>query len=207
MKGNIWSNLTNLIKWIFQWQNAERLKVIFEIIAIPLAGYWAYTVFIESDAPSLVPRSNLSTQINWLSKTSDECQGELKVDFHNIGKKSLEVGKVNLSSWYLAESARLEQSETLKLIDPIKMRESIPLLNQATDDLRFKYEPDVKLTNSFLFVVKRFPKKQILFEIGLWRKEDLEDEFPNWNFYNWDWVCGDNPYAIENIETTNKEQQ
>src|SRR5438477_8740795 len=81
----------------------EVVKTVLEIIAILVAGWWAYTRFRQGEAPSLMQRADLQGNLMWFKDSKDACQAEYEVEFRNIGKVSIEVGRVRISAWTLTE--------------------------------------------------------------------------------------------------------
>ena len=58
---------------------AARLKLILEILAIPVAAYWAFTRFEEGEKPGLEARVEFSSQLDWAEQpNSSECVAQLK---------------------------------------------------------------------------------------------------------------------------------
>lgn len=177
---------------------AEVVKTLLEIVAILVAGWWAYTRFRQEEAPSLVQRADLLGNLMWYSDSRNACQAEYEVEFHNIGKVSIEVGRVRISAWTLGESNDPGPTNEIRLLEPLKMRSGLPLVEQTTDSLVGIYAPDERSKNGFTFLVSRSLEKRVLFKIDLWRKEDVEKGIsdPSWSEYRWDWVCGEYPKTL-----------
>src|ERR1700704_3006570 len=65
----------------------SRIKIIMEIIAIPVvavwAGYWAFAHFYAEDAPALEHRAKIEGDLSWQKRSDEECIAEFKIKFEN----------------------------------------------------------------------------------------------------------------------------
>ena len=185
----------------------EVVKTVLEIIAIIVAGWWAYTRFTEEDAPSLVTRADLQGSLNWYDYSKDECQAEYEVEFRNIGKKLIDVAQVRISAWSLVEPIDSTPPKEVRLLDPLEIMSELPLVEpKDTDRLKHIYAPDERDTHGFSFIVKRSPGKKVLFKVDLWRKEDIEKgrQEPYWSHWRWDWACGEGPGLTEAAQSNKR---
>lgn len=184
-----------IFQWKFvEWKFVEKFKVILEILAILTAGLWAYSVFSSTESDLLLPRRSLKAELFWFNKTENECQAEFRVEFQNIGKKNLDIGRVLVRSWFLKDTDSLGQYNNVKLIDPMKIIEGATTSYDLDEDLSGLYKPDEINTKGFLFAVRRYyDSKRVLFKVDLWQKEDVEKNIAEstWSFYTWDIICGE----------------
>lgn len=178
------------------------VKTILEIVAICVAAWWAYTRFIQEDSPSLVPRADIQGNLNWHANSSNDCEAYYEIDFQNIGKVPIEIGKVRVSAWALSDTDTAATANQVKLLEPLRMRSMPPLLEHETERIRGVYAPSEKSKNGFSFLVPRSLNKRVLFKVDLWRQEDVQRNDPNWYSYHWSWPCGEFPKALN---TTPKE--
>src|SRR6266496_4199686 len=89
----------------------SRIKTVFEIVAIPVAAYWAFTHFEQGEAPSLRIRTDVQSELFWSdSANKEECFGRLDLTVKNIGKVNFEVEKVTLSVWVSSHQRPLSNS-------------------------------------------------------------------------------------------------
>jgi hypothetical protein len=187
-----------------RWRYAERLKTVLEILAILVAGLWAYTRFTEGEAPSLVKRADMTGSVTWYAYSSGECHAEYEVEFHNIGKIPIDIRKARLGLWYLTETTQrdLLGVEKVKLLSPMDMRESPALLEIETARLTGKYAPDEKAKEGFSFVVKRAPGRRLLFAVALWDADSgAVGVKPTWDDWRWSWVCDKPASASKSVGT------
>ena len=168
-----------------------RVKILLEIIAIPIAAYWAFSRFAEGEAPSLEHRHDTQSYLNWFdSSASDSCLGQFGLTLKNIGKVSFEVDQVTARAW-LTTPARPQ--EAVGYLSPAALRGQPPQFEKViTDQLVGRYAPDVSLHDDFVFVLKRTPGQFALLQVVANVKPN--PQLPNGlqiEEYRWDYVCGE----------------
>src|SRR5258708_6411720 len=77
-------------KWI------EAAKNIAEIVALIVGGWWAYSRFFATEAPSLEERGALESTLGWSQEEPDRCIATLGITIKNIGKRAFEVDSISL---------------------------------------------------------------------------------------------------------------
>jgi len=82
----IWANTDNITKWI-------------QIVALIVAGYWAYTRFFRTEAPSLETAASLELDVNE-HQVGDSCRVTISVGIINKGRSSFDVGRVQIRGWH-----------------------------------------------------------------------------------------------------------
>jgi len=162
-----------------------RIKIILEIIAIPAAAYWAFTRFVEGEAPSLQERVAMQGELHWHERSENDCLVEYAVAVQNIGKTSVNVREVHLS-WWLLEEPPAESEITFLDPDEITKGKS-PLKMVMPTNLNGSYAPDVSDKTGFLFRVRKAPGRIIMFKLGVMTDRDLHGD------YRWDYICGERP--------------
>src|SRR3954468_21659186 len=68
------------------WKWVERVKAILEILAILIAGAWAFTLYWNYESPSNVMRADLEGKLSWAGRSKDVCEADYEVAFKNIGR-------------------------------------------------------------------------------------------------------------------------
>jgi hypothetical protein len=193
------------------WKRFEKAKKILEVIAIFVAAWWAFTRFKQEEEPLLATRADIQGNLDWNDYTKDTCQAEYEVQFQNIGKTPIEIGRVRLSVWTFDDPKEMTQTENVRMLVPLKMPTEPPLLQEDTDRLADVYGPGESDKHGFSFLVKRSANKDILFKVELWPKGDSAsyNKDPLWSDYRWDFVCGESPVALEKRleEKANKPSQ
>jgi hypothetical protein len=73
---------------------AEIAKNIVEIIAICVAGAWAFYTFGLKDKPSLEHRTKVDSELVWnAAGVTGSCDASLNVSFENIGTTAFDVSR------------------------------------------------------------------------------------------------------------------
>ena len=106
-------------KWL------KRISTGLQIIAIPIAGYWAFTRFNAEEAPALEHRAKIQGEVTWRDRSDGDCIGEYNITFENIGKRSIELTSATLRGWSLDVPAL---SGKIAYVDPLEMRNKPPLV-------------------------------------------------------------------------------
>jgi hypothetical protein len=85
----VWDNTDNITKWL-------------QIVALIVAGYWAYTRFRVGEAPSLEPRLGIGTQGPniYPGPTQGTCHVQTDVVVSNDGKTSFDLKSVHLEVFH-----------------------------------------------------------------------------------------------------------
>jgi hypothetical protein len=181
------------------WKWVERVKAILEILAILIAAGWAFTLYWNYDSPSNVMRADLEGKLSWAGRSKDVCEADYEVTFKNIGRVSIDIGRVRLSAFSMSGLDDLPETVDLKLIDPSKSISGLPLIQEETDRMNGPYAPDERDVETFSFIVKRSRGREMLFMAEVWKKEDVANSNaePSWRDFQWDWVCGENPTTPE----------
>lgn len=64
---------------------SEIAKNVVEVLALIVAGLWAYTQFHETESPSLELRSFSNSKLTWFEISDPTyCAGELSISIKNI---------------------------------------------------------------------------------------------------------------------------
>ena len=181
-----------------KWRLVERAKMVLEILAIIIAGLWAITLYLNYDAPSNVTRADLQGDLKWYPRSKEVCEAEYEVEFKNIGRIPIDIGRVQLSVFPMDRLDHLPEGKKVGLIDPMQAISGPPFIQAPTDRMNAMYSPDERDVEGFSFIVKRAPGTLILFQVEVWKKEDgaVSNAKP-WRDFRWDWVCGENPETQE----------
>lgn len=82
----------------------EIIKSITEIIALIIAGLWAFSNFQETEKPSLEPRGHSESVMEWFkSPDPNHCLGSFDVSFKNIGKKAIDFDSATMRVWIIEQ--------------------------------------------------------------------------------------------------------
>lgn len=176
------------------WTWVERGKDVLEILAIIIAGVWAITLYWSYESPSNATRVDLQGSLKWSKHSAEVCEAEYEVEFKNIGRIYVDVGRVRLSAFNMSRLADLPENKNVKLIDPENAITGGALIQEETERLSGEYAPEERDVEGFSFIVKRSRGSLVLFRLDVWDKEHSGDvnAKPTWHDFRWDWVCGEN---------------
>jgi hypothetical protein len=177
----------------------ERVKMIAEIIAIPVAAWWAFTRFVEGEKPSLEYRADVHGELNWYPRSSTDCLAEYRVTVKNIGKTSFEVTKANVRAWIVDDFGPFKG---IAYINPHALVENkAPIVNEEIrNDLIGHYAPDVGDAVGFNFGVQRKRGAVVIFWFRA-QSAQAEERSP-WEDYRWDYACGKPPGDEKTVPLT-----
>lgn len=144
----------------------SRIKIIMEIVAIPVvavwAAYWAFTHFYAEDEPALEHRAKIEGNLSWQKRSDEECIAEFRIKFENVGKRSINLKKAMLKVWPLDIPVL---SMPIVYVDPLEMvRDKEPIVKaDLTPYLDTRYPPTVADYVGSMLLVKRAPGKMMFF--------------------------------------------
>jgi len=163
-RGNFltWLDSDKLNKW------ADTISKIGQVVALLVAGWWAYMNFSWMVKPSLVYGGNLDTQLNWTATNGDTCQGSLRVTVTNGGTKDFDLVSVHLRGWLYTSEDPPPFSKQVEIEKPTSTRPVLVDYNMIESNPPFiaamytAKEPDIDLIGNYP------PKKE--------------------HIHSWDWV-------------------
>ncbi|MGZ8161401.1 MAG: hypothetical protein ACXWTT_00875 [Methylobacter sp.] len=80
----------------------EIIKGIAEIVALIVAGLWAFSNFQETEKPSLEPHAHSESVMAWFpSPDPNHCLGSFGISIKNSGKKAINLDKASLHVWII----------------------------------------------------------------------------------------------------------
>jgi hypothetical protein len=162
-----------------------RTKILVEIGAVFVAGYWAFTRFNKDEAPSLEERITIQGELKWQERSENDCFAQYNVKVENIGRTSIEVGNIRLSWWLLDEPPAEKE---ISFFDPKAIVEGKTPMDQAMPKyLVGSYAPSVSDTASLAFRVRKAPGRIMVLKLDV-----MTDRSSPWD-YRWDYVCGEGP--------------
>jgi hypothetical protein len=105
----------------------EIVRIIVEVVALIVAGMWAYSKFVEAERPSLEVRGHVQSDLKWFPALDpDHCLGQFGVTLRNIGKISFDVDTVRLRIWIVTFPAA---NTEVALIDPMRFQAGAPAID------------------------------------------------------------------------------
>jgi hypothetical protein len=145
----------------------EIIKGIVEIIALIIAGLWAFSNFQKTEVPSLESRAYSESVMQWFPSTDPKhCMGSFGVKIKNIGKKSIDLDRALLRVWIINEP---HFDKGMTFIDPELFQaekasyEKSFILNQDVSGLLGHFPPDTDGQTDFTFSFEKKSLKIALF--------------------------------------------
>jgi hypothetical protein len=105
---------------MFKWLAGETvnkatdtLSKVAQVIALVIAGVWAYKTYFESVEPRLEFRGRLNPDLTW-TKSSDpaDCKGTLNVTVGNLGLRSFNISEIHIRGWLYASDPEVSANST-----------------------------------------------------------------------------------------------
>ena len=132
---------------------AELCKVLVEIVAVIVAGWWAYSRFFAGEAPSLEERGKTESSLSWVFD-NDRCTALFGVSVKNIGKRAFDITKIDVRVWLVPVS---EGKNEIYLLDPFEImkKEATFTRELSPDTFISHYPPDGEWHEDFAFSIPR----------------------------------------------------
>lgn len=173
------SRLERLQAW------TEIAKSVAQIIALVVAGMWAYAKFIRTEAPLHTPKGITNAELEW-SPTSDTstCRADFTLHLENVGTQPFRVISVRVSVWIFDVGGA--HNQTLRLVDESAIMRSPPTFQQNFDNTALcrTYAPKTISFQMFSWFVQKEPHKAAFFKAAFISEPDLQLEE-----YRWGTLC------------------
>jgi hypothetical protein len=135
-------------KWL------EIAKTLAEIVAIVVAGSWAYTRYFAGEAPSLEERGVIESTLEWTSVEEQRCTAAFGITIKNIGKRSFDVKQIKIAASLVPSPPRT--SGIVRLQPLLEANANLYLENKVSSgSLILHYPPDVSAHDDYVFSVPR----------------------------------------------------
>ena len=145
----------------------EIIKSIAEIIALIIAGLWAYSHFQETEKPSLESRVHSESVMGWFKLPSPNyCLGSFGVSFKNIGKQAIDFNSATLRVWIMEQPP---QGKIITYLDPAYFLSEKPTFERSFGididkvGLLGHFPPDTESQTDFTFSFEKQTSKVALF--------------------------------------------
>jgi hypothetical protein len=145
----------------------EIIKSIAEIIALIVAGLWAYSHFQETEKPSLESRVHSESVISWFQLPSpNHCLGSFGVSFKNIGKKAIDFNNATLRVWIMKQPP---SGKIITYLDPAYFLSEKPIYERSFGididkvGVLGHFPPDTEAQTDFTFSFEKKHRKSLFF--------------------------------------------
>jgi hypothetical protein len=176
---------TPLGKWSAR---IEILKNLAEILGLMVAGYWAYWQFGLFQRPTLEPRLEVSSSLQWPSgRLSDPnyCLAQFGVDVSNKGKVPVDITTAHLRAWIVKSSPMEGYVDLGELIKGGRSLVDQTVTPETVNSHVGHYALDASLHNDYDFVLKKesgLPEAVFAFEATTAEGKDFQA-------FSWDALC------------------
>jgi hypothetical protein len=195
---------------------ADFASKCFAIAAFGLGALWAAFVFIETVAPGLEPKLNVTGDISWTPATrSDVCEGHFSLVVRNPEPGSVDVHTARVKVWVEDLSSTVDENgksvlqpsgdwattlEKKQITGDEGSHTERPTKYESTEveplmaDIRTHYPPGVENSSSQIFFFQKIPDTFTLIEVILDGQGYKTYPFGRQDVHNWgyamDRVCG-----------------
>jgi hypothetical protein len=145
----------------------EITKGIVEILALIVAGLWAFSNFQEMEKPSLELRGHSESVTKWYPlPDQNHCLGSFSVSFKNIGKKAIDFNSATMRIWIIEQPPL---GKAITYLDPAYFESGKPtyekLFSFKTDKngLLGHFPPDAAGQTDFTFNFTKQTSNKIAF--------------------------------------------
>lgn len=164
----------------------EIIKNVAEVVALIVAGMWAYSKFVETERPSLEIRGQIESSLKWFPVSDPRhCLAQFGVTMTNIGKVSFDIDAVRLRVWIVPFPVA---DSTVTFVDPTLFQNGEPALDReiTAASLTGHYAPNVLSQFDYVFIVQKENSKVAVVRFDARTKE-------GGNVFSesrWEDVCG-----------------
>lgn len=174
----------------------EIIKNITQMIALIVAGLWAFSNFQDTEKPSLESRAHSDSVLEWYqSPESNRCLVSFGITVKNIGKKAIDFNNVSLRIW-VVEQPPLDKAITY--LEPEEFQSGKPNYEKSfrieTDNLAFlgHFAPDIEAKTDFTFSFEKQTSKIALFSFVA-NGQDVKIRERRWSY-----ICDLHTQPIKN---------
>jgi hypothetical protein len=169
-------NLNTIWPWLFEGRDKSRfktvldsLRTIVEIVAIAVAGWWAWEHFERTEAPALRNNLKIEASLKWFDAArSDYCWGQVTLGIENASKSSVEIGKVVREAWHFKLP---ETQKSIEALDVSQLpKEGFTTLTVQDGPGTWSFAPNASVKQEFSWNVKRNPGYYTLFKVRFFER-------------------------------------
>ncbi|HEV7594126.1 MAG TPA: hypothetical protein VGO33_03935 [Gemmatimonadaceae bacterium] len=173
---------TTLREWV------SLILQLAQIVAIAVGGWWAYSKFIQTEAPAQKQNFSTDQKMEWLPSPNDSaCYGILSVTFENISRSDVTIRKVVQRAWLLPLPP---YDRAISYINPdsLAVGPASDSISYTTGPFVQEYPPEARVRYDLAWTLRRKPGIA-LFRVDLFA--NATDKEPIDWVYDWDEICGD----------------
>ncbi|MEI6946715.1 hypothetical protein V9K67_05890 [Paraflavisolibacter sp. H34] len=175
---------------------SEIVKNYVQVLAVIIAGVWAYNLFLKKEAPGLESVVNLNTVLNkYPTINKDANNFTFYVEFKNNGISAVDISKVKIAVWKFKLDLKNVSKPTYINIEEIeKSGTSIFEKEYPNKDSRKNvdilypfvqhYSPGSSYSHNYQWIIpKGEDDESVCFKIQVYK--NFNDKKPTWQSYSW----------------------
>lgn len=171
-----------------RWTEAtEVAKNAAQIVAIVVAAFWTWLVFIRTEGPLLEARAAADSDLVWRTTSPDTCIAMCAVRLENIGKASFTIDRVEVKVWSFSRVHG--DAEALHYVDLAEIQEGEPLFAREFEAGPFaqRYSPGEGFRHVFEWVVRKGDLQELFCRVDFFEDDET---VASWHTGSWSPVCG-----------------
>lgn len=171
----------------------EKTKIIVEILAILVAGYWTYLKFIRTEAPLFETNASIDRDLSPAEDRGGSCLRFFNVTLENTGKSAFTVERVVTRVWKFP----LQEDKAVEFVDLDRIEAQEPVFQKEFPDPAFgdkarwypflgRHRSGETYSHSFQFLFKKEVGAWIFVKTEIFIEGEAEPEVAGM----WDSICG-----------------
>jgi hypothetical protein len=171
---------------------SETIKNYCQVLAVLIAGWWTYHLFVQKEAPALEARGNATSELNWFPTAgADDWEVDFGVTLENKGTTSFNISKIRIRAWEFDYGSAKDH---IAFFDPDQIQskppsfeKTYPLQKGSVLPFPSHYPPGAANANSFVWLLKNPDCTKRIYFLAEFYKEGQQS--PNWSTYQWGQEC------------------
>jgi hypothetical protein len=145
---------------IGKWKvRAEILRNLTEVMALVAAGTWAIWHFWLVEKPTLEPRLQVDSNLQWLTRPLPDqtgfCLAQFGVDVKNIGKVAVDIKTAHIQGWIIKSKPAEGYVDLTELVNGAQTFVDKSFTEEAINNQVGHYPIDSSMHNDYEFVMKK----------------------------------------------------
>ena len=172
-------------KSLLDW--TQSVANVAQVLALILAGIWAYNKFYESERPSLEPHLSSIVALKWrnVPGVKSTCEAEVAITLENTGKASADITDTTISVWLTPFKGDFKEPQ---VVDEGELTAGTPLFQKTLTQsyLVGHFPPGVKAEEDLNFWIPRNTGQIAYVDVEFTSKKKMNHP-PGGS--DWDYVC------------------
>lgn len=175
---------------IGKWKvRSEILRNLAEVMALFVAGSWAIWHFWLVEKPTLEPRLQVDSKLQWPTRTLPDqpgyCLAQFGVDVKNIGKVAVDIKTAHIQGWIVKSKPAEGYLDFTELINGAQAVVDKSFAEEAINNQVGHYPIDSSMHNDYEFIMKKaVGVMEVVFAF-----EATTSDGKQFQTYAWDELC------------------